>query len=77
LQIDGIYWHINITSLNAVIVNTFHFNALNVNRRTILSLTPPSTGVHFPVTTQKFVPVLASYPHVSHGNVTKAEKLEV
>ena len=29
---------INITSLYAVIVNTFHFNALNVNRRTILSL---------------------------------------
>ena len=28
---------INITSLYTVIVNTFHFNALNISRRTILS----------------------------------------
>ena len=36
LQADGI-GAINITSLYALIVNTFYFNAMNFNMRTILS----------------------------------------
>ena len=48
--------HINITSLYALIVNTFYFNALNVNRRTIISsfsyYNASSTCISFPLKTQ-------------------------
>lgn len=37
LVVDWRNQHMNITSLYAVILKTFHFNALTVNRRTILS----------------------------------------
>ena len=55
---------INITSLYALIVNTFYFNALNINMRPILSSSSyynaPSTCIRFPLKTQKFLSVLLS-----------------
>ena len=66
---------INITSLYALIVNTFYFNALNVNMRTILSSSSycnaPSTCIRFPLKTQKFLSVLLSVHTFPMKTVTK------
>ena len=58
----------NITSLSslyALIVNTFYLNALNANRRTILSsfsyYNAPSTCVRFPLKTEKFLSVFTLF----------------
>ena len=73
---------INITSLYALIVNTFYLNVLNVNMRTILPSSSyynaPSTCIRFPLKTQKFLSVFAFLPHVSHenGNQKRAKHLK-
>ena len=71
-------WHINITSLYAVIGNIFHFNALNIHRDNTLFFlfNAPSTAIHFPLSTQKFVLILASRPHISRDwTLTKNRKV--
>ena len=70
--------HKNITTLYALVVNAFYFNALNGNRRTILAsfsyYNAPSTCIRFPMKTQKFLSVFASRPNVSHENGNQKRK---
>ena len=37
-----------------------------INNTLFFPFNAPSTGIRFPLTTEKYVPVLASRPHVSH-----------
>ena len=67
LVVDWRNQHINITSLYAVILKTFHFNALTVNRRTILSpFSSPSPQVSVFLWQLKslflFLPPVHTYP---------------
>ena len=68
LQADGIGTNItSLSSLYALIVNTFYLNALSANRRTILSsfsyYNAPSTCIRFPSKTQtELISVFACLP---------------